>query len=370
MDAVPALRVLQVITSTDRRGAEVAALDLAAALRRRGVDVRTVALSPRLAASVAGDEDGATLDVPCLGDRPLGVTTLRRLRAEAAATGVVVANGSKTLPACALALVGTRVPFVYRNIGDPTYWASSWTRRIRVRAALRRAAAVVSLWSGAADAISSRYGIPRDRVRVIPNGVDSDRFPAADANRRAEARQRLGIADDTAPVVVVLGALTSEKNVEAATRAVHALGDERARLVVAGEGPCRAALESEARRVLGDRVRFLGTTDDPASVLAAADVVALPSRSEGIPAVAIEAALTGVPVVASAVGGLPDVIEDGVTGYLVPAGDDVALTEGIRRALEAADDVGLAARAKALAAYDVHVVAAAWLELLRSVAAN
>ena len=109
-DPAPADPVLHVITSTQRRGAETFAVDLAAALGARGVASEVAALAPG-----AGD----TLDVATLGPAGLAPATLRALRRRAAGAPAVVAHGSRTLPACALALAGRRTPVVYRSIGDP-----------------------------------------------------------------------------------------------------------------------------------------------------------------------------------------------------------------------------------------------------------
>ncbi|MFI5048152.1 MAG: hypothetical protein ACHQIG_13885, partial [Acidimicrobiia bacterium] len=133
-------RVLQVVTDTDRRGAQVFATDLHAALARQGRDVRTVALAP-------GKVGGLVL--PVLGERRRSVATLRALRHEVASAAVVVGHGSTTLPLGAIATVGTGTPFVYRQISDSVFWAPSGLRRLRVQAAMRRCAALVALWPGA-----------------------------------------------------------------------------------------------------------------------------------------------------------------------------------------------------------------------------
>ena len=103
--------VLSVITSTDRRGAETFAVGLGAALQARGRSVRTVALAP--------GASEASLEVPTLGPRTLAPGTLRALRQAGRGAGVVVAHGSRALPACALATLGSGSALVYRNIGDP-----------------------------------------------------------------------------------------------------------------------------------------------------------------------------------------------------------------------------------------------------------
>jgi glycosyltransferase involved in cell wall biosynthesis len=99
-------------------------------------------------------------------------------------------------------------------------------------------------------------------------------------------------------------------------------------------------------------------------VLAAADALVLPSRTEGIPAVVIEAGLAGLPVVASAVGGIPEVVVDGETGALVTPGDEVGLAEAITRALAHAGTLGPAGRERCRRRFELTPVAAAWGALL------
>ena len=103
-------------------------------------------------------------------------------------------------------------------------------------------------------------------------------------------------------------------------------------LAVAGDGALRADLEKRARELdLGGRVCFLGALDDVGPLLAAADAVAMPSLWEGMPLVLLEAMVRSRPVVASSVGGVPEVIEDGVHGVLVPPGDPLALAGELER---------------------------------------
>jgi len=350
--------VLQVITSTDRRGAEVFACELAEPLADAGLTVRTVAL--------AAGRTASRLDVEPLGPSPVGIVALRRLRALARASDVVVAHGSRTLPACAIATLGLPTPFVYRVIGDPRHWSASGLRRLRVRLFLSRASAVVALWPAAAAGLVANYGVPVARARVIPNGVDARRFVPPPPARRAAARQRFGL-DPGAPVVVYLGALSPEKNVVAAIASIGEL--PLARLLVAGDGPDRDDLERRAAHVAPGQVRFAGSLDDPSAALAAADVVVLPSLTEGMPAVAIEAGLMGLPVVATGVGAVGEVVRDGHTGLLVPAGDQPALVAALGAALDGGDRLGVEARRWCLDRFAMGPVGHAWAVLLEEVAA-
>lgn len=344
--------VLHVITSSQRRGAETFAVDLARGLTARGVHSDVVALAP--------GGTGATLDVPTLGDSALSLSTLRALRRRARTARLVVAHGSRTLPACAAALVWQRAPVVYRSIGDPAAWAGSGVRRARTRVLLGRMSAVTALWPEAGESVHDLYGVPTERIHVIPNGVPAERCPVPDAGARATAREHLGLPP-AAPVVAVIGALGPEKCVGYAIDAVAGLPD--AHLLVAGDGPERTALERRAADRLADRAHFAGTLPGPTQALAAADLVTLTSRTEGMPGVLIEAGLSGVAAVATDVGGVSQIVRDGETGLLVPPGDVPALIATLRRALAERDRLGPAARRHCLATFEIGPVAERWASL-------
>lgn len=345
-------RVLHVVTSTDRRGAEVFGTQLSEALGQRGWDSRAVALAPGLL--------HPRLEVEALGPSPLAPATLRALR-RAAGGRLVVAHGSTTLAACGLATL-VKAPFVYRSIGDPAYWAPAGLRRARFRLLLGRARTVVALSEGLAGVLHQSFGVHRRRLAVIPNGVPEGEFPLPDAAARASARAGLGLAG-TSSVVACVGALSAEKDVGVAVDAVA--GIAAAALVVVGDGPCRAALEDQAARVAPGRVVFAAGTP-VRTALAAADALVLPSRTEGMPAVLIEAAFCAVPAVATQVGAVADVVVDGSTGRLVAPGDGPGLAAALAEVL--ADPVALGARARehCLARFRLDAVADQWHALLTS----
>jgi glycosyltransferase involved in cell wall biosynthesis len=168
------------------------------------------------------------------------------------------------------------------------------------------------------------------KLRVIENGIDLQRFGGA-AGERAAARAALGIPDD-AWVVGSVGRLAVEKDYPMLVRALAPLLGPRARLLLVGDGAEAGAIAGEATaRGVRDFVALPGARDDIPSMLAAMDVFALSSRMEGLPLCTLEAMAAGLPVVATAVGGLPGLIADGVTGYLVPAQNE----EGMRQRLAA-----------------------------------
>jgi glycosyltransferase involved in cell wall biosynthesis len=253
---------------------------------------------------------------------------------------------------------------VFRSIGDAVFWARSPARRARVSLYLRKAEAVVALWPESADALTQRYGVPADRITVIPTGVPADRFPPVDDARRAAARAALGFGDDAA-LVLYLGWLSEEKGPQVAINAIADVPDTT--LVIAGGGPQRAELERLAGDVASDRVRFLGPVDDASMVMSACDVFVLPASIEGLPAVLIEAGLTGLPVVATDIGAVGEVVRDEDTGIIVPPEDPAALAAGIRTALRDGADLATRLRQHCLDHFEINVVARAWDALLDSV---
>lgn len=349
------LRVLVVVTSSQRRGAEIEGLDLTSALRDSGVAAEVVALAPG-----SGDRD---LEISPLGARPLGLRTLRALRRRALETDVVIAYGSSTLTACAVALLGTNVPFVYRSIGDPARWVRGRVHRARWAILYRRAIAVVALWPGGARSIAGLFGVAPERITVIPNARHADAFDPVTACSRRRARIRLGVAD-SASVVAIVGALSEEKQVHLAIEAIGTMPGVSA--LVAGDGPMRQGLEALAERVAPDRVRFLGRVDDVETVFHAADALVLTSRTEGMPGVVIEAGLCGIPSVATSVGALPELIDHRRTGGLIlePSADVVSAAIGA--VLPNASSAGAAARRRMLDSFSWLVVVPRWIEFLEA----
>lgn len=313
-------RVLHVVSSTDRRGAEIFGLQLHEAMRRRGWDSNIVAL--------AGG-GGSGLEIECLGSSRRHPSTLLALRKRAVGYSVVVAHGSTTLPACAVSLAAGGPPFVYRNIGDPHHWVTTPGRRLRVALLLRRAELVVALTTTTAERMQSMYRLEPDRLTVIPTGVPLEDFPPATPKRRAEGRRHLGVPQDV-PLVLYLGALEAVKRVGDIVEAIHGLGDVH--LVIAGDGAERDRLSSLAL-ASSERIRIVGPTCDPGLFLAAADVVVLASETEGLPGVLVEAGMVGVPVVATDVGFVGDIVTDDAFGTLVRPNDITALSEAIRQRL-------------------------------------
>jgi glycosyltransferase involved in cell wall biosynthesis len=169
--------------------------------------------------------------------------------------------------------------------------------------------------------------IQADRLVVLHNGVDLETF-TPDASSRARVREELGIAVGS-PLLITVAVLRSGKGindlVSAMSEILESIPDAMALIV--GDGDELSALQRLAEETgVADRVVFTGSRDDVAALLSASDVFVLPTHEDLLPTVVAEAMASGLPVVATNVGGLPDMVVEDVTGILYPAGDIPALT--------------------------------------------
>jgi glycosyltransferase involved in cell wall biosynthesis len=223
----------------------------------------------------------------------------------------------------------TGVPVVVTRhlIGDD---AGNFRRRMRnwvEQQAIRRwVVRVISVSDAARDAYAEMTGLPLDRFQTIYNGIEIDNF-IVDVDRDT-LRDSLNLPTDK-PLVVMVGVMRPGKGHEICIAAARQFADAHFLLIGDGKPQYRAQLESQVDGI-GDRVHFLGQRMDIHLLLAASNLLVLPSDSEALPTVLIEAAAAGLPVVASDVGGVSEIVDDGVTGLLIPPRDPSALAEAIR----------------------------------------
>jgi glycosyltransferase involved in cell wall biosynthesis len=208
----------------------------------------------------------------------------------------------------------------------------------QIRWALRRAGGIIGVSRALCDRIAALVPERKTCIRQIPcAGIDPAVFRPGS---RSALRAQRGISAQ-ARVVSFVGQLVPIKGVELLIEAwrlllVRGVLGEHDRLLLVGEGPLRESLQAAAAAaVFGDTVRFLGGLQqgDIAQWLASSDLLCLPSRNEGLPNVIVEALACGIPVVASAVGGIPEIIAPEVNGVLFPPGDAAALADALAHAL-------------------------------------
>lgn len=346
-----------VCTVTGRHDGAPAAELAASGVERRDLEARRLA-DPRLLRRYARtlDREGVDLVHAHGQDASILAAVLRSLHA--------LRPGRPAVP-----LVLTR--HVLEEPGD--------TRREALRArlslwAVRRADAVVAVSETVAGRLHDAAGIDRGRVHVIANGVPLEAFSGVrPADARRDLLSELGL-EDPVRLVLLPAVLRSGKGHDTVLDALPLLrrACPGARVLFAGGGPLERELREHARRC-GEDVLVLGHRSDLPRLLVACDLVVLPSRAEGLPTVLIEAAAAGRPVVASRVGGVPEVVEDGTTGDLVAPGDPAGLAAAVAALLRdraRADRYGTAARRLAARRFSIDGQVRRTLDLWRELVAR
>jgi glycosyltransferase involved in cell wall biosynthesis len=364
------LRIAHLIETDGPGGAERIVAHLAASLQAAGA--YNVVLLPAdgegwLARELAGS--GVAIEYFKI-DRPLSPAfarslgdTLRRHRAD-------VAHSHEFSMAIygAFAARRARIPHVITMHGG-RYYAGRLRRRVALRAAIAMSARTVAVSESVARDLRRGLALPASRIARVPNGVRCtapDRVTLRD-ELRLEPRDRL---------VVAVGNLYTVKGHEHLIDAVARLEARHPmlHLAIAGRGELEGPLLARARALgIGGRVHLLGLRSDVAAILAAADVFALPSLSEGLPLALLEAMFAGRPIVATEVGEVPVALAHGEAGLLVPPANAIALAEALDTILgdpATAARLAHAAAIRAHAEYDFSRMLERYLTLYRTLGGN
>ncbi|WP_437297625.1 glycosyltransferase [Sorangium sp. So ce426] len=334
------LGIAHVVSSLKAGDAGRVVVDLTALQRAAGHHVTVIA--------IAEDPDGPRaeqlrrrgVEVHLLPKRRgLHVSMTARLVALFRARGISLVHAHDLQPLLYAAPAGWlhRVPVVHTKHGaSDDLQGRRWLRS----AAAAFVDAHVAVSRPAAEALVNQGQVSAETLHVVASGLDLSRF-APDPVARARVRAELGISQ-RAWVLGSVGSLSAVKNHAMLLRAAAQALPEDGRLLLAGDGPERARLVALARELgLSERALFVGGRHGVPQILAALDAFALTSVAEGLPLAMLEAMAAGLPVVATAVGGVPTALTDGYTGFLVPSGDAEALAA---RLTELRDDPALAAR--------------------------
>lgn len=371
-------RVALMLSGLPSTGAESVVVRSLADLRDAGVEPVLVTLNTRRDGPLAEEVRAAgirRIDVDAR--RMVDPGAIRRLVAAFRRERFAVAHAndqdSIILGGLLRRLTGTPLVVSRHVLVEPAEDARERVRaRLVLEVARRAADHVIVVADAVATALSAQTGIPAERITAVHNGVELAAY-APDAGERAAVRAELGWAPDTRAVLMVAW-FRPDKGHELLADVVPRVASRipGVRFALAGTGPRLA----ETRRRLapyGDTVQFLGHRADVPALLRAADVLLLPSWSEALPTVVIEAGAAGRPVVASDVGGTREIVEDAVTGHLVPPGraDDVAdRLVDVLADPSAAQKMGRLAHERIAAHFTVRAQARATVDVYREVAAR
>jgi glycosyltransferase involved in cell wall biosynthesis len=355
--------IVHMLTSYGVGGGERVALDLAIGQKARGHDVSVLSLAPEPDGPMAAEFADAGIAVGRVGKHAgVDYMLVGKLARELHALRADIVHTHNPLPL----IYGVPAARLCRAAAIHTkHGANSGTRgqAFLRRAAARLVDAFVAVSETTAEQALAQHDVARRKLHTIPNGIRLDRY-RPDPDVRAAARVELGLGD--AFVVGSVGRLDPPKNQVMLVRALAPRLSSRLRLVLIGDGVCRPEIEAEIAKLPEPRwVVLAGRRMDVPQLMPAFDVFALSSSTEGLPLVVLEAMAAGLPVASTAVGGIPAVVEHGVTGLLAPV-DAAALGAAIGELVDdpaRARAMGLRGRELALGRYSSERMVDAYLEL-------
>jgi L-malate glycosyltransferase len=315
-----------------RAGAEVLARDLA---RRLGDRYRFVFLCLDGIGPLGEDLAAEGFEVLELRRRPgLDLAVAGRLRSAVKRHDIALLHAHQYTPFCYAALsrrLSATPPILFTEHGRHYPDPRKPKRVLANRWFLKATDRVTAVGRFVKQALIDNEGLAESRIEVVYNGIDPDAFPPTDDASRTRARRLIGV-DGDAPVVMQVARFHPVKDhalsVRAFARVVQAF--PAARLCLVGDGEERPAIEAlSAELGVHNHVLFMGARDDVDRLLPGVDVFILSSLSEGVSVTLLEAMATSLPIVATDVGGNPEVVDHGQTGLLSPRGDADALAENL-----------------------------------------
>lgn len=356
------MNITHVVENLNRGGLERVVIDLIAVQQAAGHRCQVVCLFERGALAAELDAHGVPV-IACGKRSGFDLAAVRRMRAAIRAHGTEVLNTHNSMAHyyAAIATLGLRL----RRINTRHSMGVSAHHRRRdwlYRASMLGTDAVIAVSRASCEAALAQHLVPADKAVAIPNGIPIGAFRSRSAEARQRLAESLGLPADVA-LLGTVGRLHPAKDHALLLRAFAQLvaGHPHTALIVVGDGALRADLEREAQSLgIAGRVRFLGDRGDVKALLCAFDLFVLSSRTEGYSIALVEACAAGLPIVATAVGGNPEIVRDGRNGRIVPPGDADALVAAIAGLLEDVprrESMGEAARAWALANGSVEAMA-------------
>jgi glycosyltransferase involved in cell wall biosynthesis len=377
----PPIRLFWLLDSLGVGGAEALSVPFARSYDRGRYELTVGSLGPLVESSVS--ESLRAAGVPIFEAHAANlhdVAAYRRLRNFVVAQQIDVVHAHLTYSATWSALVSrsTNVPSIASlHVAAATTRAQkpSLRYRLAVDARDRVMRFAVNRWATyvvtVSEALRQTYlesgGLDASKVLVVHNGIDTARFHRDGAEVRARLEREYDIPPSL-PIAVTVAVLRPRKGIEVLFDAIERIPGVI--FLIVGDGPIAAELRAAAgARGIADRIRWTGFRSDVDAILPGCDLFVHPSLEDAFPTVLLEAMAAGLPVVASRVGGIPEIVQDGVTGCLVPAGDPDLLAEAIRRLLSDRERLQRMKR-DAPAIAESRFSTAAWLRRLDDVYAS
>lgn len=330
------MRIVHVVDSLEFGGLERVVTDLALEQKRRGHEVSVFSLLQTQ--GLRRELEAAGIPV-LIGDKrtPFDLALIRKLRAHLRDARIDVAHTHSFVPNyyCAAARFGAGLrTAMVGTCHDMGHRLGNRRLRWMYRASLRSTARVAMVGRMVHERFVGAGWVPPQRAAVVLNGIPVERFRNS-PQRRANARERLAL-DAHSPVIGAVGRLVPLKNHRLLIAQMPALLARwpDLRLIIIGGGPLESELAGQIASLgLGEHVRLASQRPDVSDLLPAFDIFAMPSLTEGLSIALLEACATGLAIVATEVGGNPEIVKNDLTGLLVPSDDGPALQAALARLL-------------------------------------
>ena len=313
------MRILQLVTKRQYRGAEVFAADLSAELIDLGHEVIFVGLYKNNK-DVLSVKKAVNMDIAPLKSGFLSIPLVKQLIKiiKEKEPDIIQCNGSDTLKyAVAASFFTAQIPLLYRNISMISKWVNTTPKKILYKILFQKVAHVSSVGEKAVEDFIKTIDYPKHKTSVIRRGIPIKELP--DSEVHMKLKNKLGLEKEDR-LVIHIGNFSPEKNHEFLLDIFSEIKNDNPniKLICVGNGTLFKKIEQEIRKnKLEDTVFLLGFKKEIPELLAASDCFVLSSKIEGVPGVILEAATQKVPSVATNVGGVSEVLNDGETGYLI-----------------------------------------------------
>ena len=368
-----ALDITFLSTAMGLGGADRQVLLLSRELDRRGHSVRIISVVPDGQMADDARESGipvSSLRVESTLDGVLSVPNLRRQAGEADVVHAHMFHANLLARVSRPLLQTKAVVSTIHNVYESTaayHQPHQKTPRNRLYELTDRLSDCTTCVCQAAVERYSRLGVVRGETEVVYNGIDGEAFRPT-TTPQSSGREGYCTADSF--VWLTVGRFFEMKDYPNLVRAFARTSSPDTVLWVVGHGEDEATIKRLTRDLdIDDRVRVLGTVDDISAVMAAADGFVLGSRWEGFPMVLLEAQASGLPVVATRVGGIPELVADGQTGVLVPSEESAALAEAMDTIVEmdvdARAEMGRRGRERTVERFGIESITDRWVEIYR-----